>query len=215
MKYTFPSRFDYFFFSEKLKEAQIEANTRRAMAKFEDAKLLQECLDKKKGIPSKFRIKNELVDIKYTYQTKLKELGEKEALEYVKTKTINGREGFFCITSSENLTLEEALQTYRKKDAIEKTMNSLKNEIEIKPLRVWTENSVYGAVLIGFLAQLILSLIRYEHKELKHTSIKFLKISLMNLTVTVECLYHRAKRKIYANFDPINTLILDMKCTET
>jgi len=215
LKYTFPSRFDYFFFSEKLKEAQIEANTRRAIAKFEDAKLLQECLDKNKGIPAKFRIRNELVDIKYTYQTKLKELGEKEALDYVKAKTVNGREGFFCITSSENLTLEEALQTYRKKDAIEKTMNSLKNEIEIKPLRVWTENSIYGAVLIGFLAQLILSLIKYEHKELKHTSVKFLKISLMNLTVTVECLYHKAKRKIYANFDPINMLILGLNCTET
>ncbi|MDI6738505.1 MAG: hypothetical protein QME12_08420 [Nanoarchaeota archaeon] len=65
MKYTFPSRFDYFFFSEKLKEAQIEANTRRAKAKFEDAKLLQECLDKNRGIPAKFRIRNELADMNY------------------------------------------------------------------------------------------------------------------------------------------------------
>jgi len=47
---------------------------------------------------------------------------------------ITGREGFFCIKSSEDLTLQQALQTYRKKDSIEKIFNSMKNEIEIKPV---------------------------------------------------------------------------------
>ena len=215
IKYVFPSRVDYFYFSAKLKEEQIQSSIRAAQKKFEEAKLLQECLDKNKGLPAKFRLKNELVDITYSYQTKLKELGEKDALEYVTKHTINGREGFFCLTSSEDLTLKEALDTYRKKDSIEKLINSLKNEIEIKPLRVWSENSIYGAILIGFLAQLVMSLIKYEHKELKHTSIKFIKISLMNLTVTVEFLPHRAKRSVYSNFDPINELILGAKSAET
>jgi len=208
LKIVFPSRIDYFFFSEKLKHDQLESSIRRAQRKFEDAKLLQNCLDKNKKLPAKFRINNELVDVTYSYQTKLKELGEKEALEYAKKHSITGREGFFCLTSSENLTLEEALHTYRKKDSIEKLINSLKNEVNIKPLRVWSENSIYGAVLIGFLAQLIMSLIKYEHEELKNTSVKFIKISLMNLTVTVEFLPKMAKRRIYANFDPINELIL-------
>ncbi|MEK7518234.1 MAG: IS1634 family transposase, partial [Patescibacteria group bacterium] len=119
----------------------------------------------------------------YSYQTKLKELDEQEALRYITSCTITGREGFFSLTSSENLTLEEALKLYRQKDSIEKLINSLKNEIEIKPLRVWSENSIYGAVIIGFLAQLIMSLIKYDHRELKNTSVKFIKISLMNLTV--------------------------------
>ena len=106
------------------------------------------------------------------------------------------------------MTLEEALQTYRKKDSIEKLINSLKNEINIKPLRVWSENSIYGALIIGFLAQLIMSLIKYDNKELKNTSVKFIKISLMNLTVTTEFLENNTKNKIYSNFDPINELIL-------
>lgn len=215
IKFVFPSRYDYFFFSEKLKQDQIETSIRRALRKFEDAKMLQDCLDKHKKLPAKFRIKNELVDITYSYQTKLKELGEKEALNYIKRHSITGREGFFCLTSSENLTLEEALHTYRKKDSIEKMINSLKNEIDIKPLRVWSENSIYGAILIGFLAQLIMSLIKYEHKELKNTSVKFIKISLMNLTVTVEFLPKMAKRYIYSNFDPINELILAIKLPGT
>jgi transposase len=208
IKYVFPSRTDYFYFSEKLKTAQIEASIRRAERKFKEAKLLQECLDNNKKLPAKFCIKNELVDVTYSYQTKLKQLGEKEALEYAKNHSITGREGFFCLTSSVDLTLEEALQTYRKKDSIEKLINSLKNEINIKPLRVWSENSIYGAIIIGFLAQLIMSLIKYDYKELKNTSVKFIKISLMNLTVTTEFLENKEKNKIYSNFDPINELIL-------
>jgi len=215
IKYRFTSRTDYFFFSEKLRREQIESSIRAAQRKFEEAKLLQECLDNDKELPAKFRLKNELVDITYSYQTKLKKLGEEEALRYVTSRTISGREGFFCLTSSEDLTLKEALDTYRKKDSIEKLINSLKNEIEIKPLRVWSDNSIYGAILIGFLAQLFMSLIKYEHKELKHTSVKFIKISLMNLTVTVEFLPHRAKREIFSNFDPINELILGTNMAET
>ncbi len=74
-----------------------------------------------------------------------------EDLIYIPT---TGREGFFCLKSSKNLTLIEALQTYRKKDSIEKIFNSLKNEIEIKPLRLWTDNSIYGALIIEFIAQI-------------------------------------------------------------
>lgn len=75
------------------------------------------------------------------------------------------------------MTLKQALRTYRKKDSIEKIINSLKNEIEIKPLRVWTDDSIYGAVIVGFIAQMFMSLMRYEFAELKHTSTKFIKKS--------------------------------------
>ncbi len=86
-------------------------------------------------------------------------------------------------------------------------MHSLKNEINIKPLRVWSDNSIYGALLIGYLAHLIISLIRYDEPELKSYSTKFIKISLSNLTVTVEMLKNHRKRRIYSNFDPINEII--------
>ena len=84
------------------------------------------------------------------------------------------------------MTLEQALLTYRKKNSIEKIIHSLKNEIEIKPLRMWSDNSIYGALIIGFIAQLFISLIWYEMKDLKNKSTKFIKKSLMNLTVTVD-----------------------------
>jgi transposase len=73
------------------------------------------------------------------------------------------------------LTLEDALITYRKKDAIEKIFHSLKNEIQIKPLRMWSDDSIYGAIILGFIAQLLILLMRYEFEELKHISTKFIK----------------------------------------
>lgn len=208
IKFQKPKNYDYFFFSETLKHEQIEAKKRAAQRKFDQAKEIQQCLDEKKQLPKKYLINNELVDVICTYQTKLKELGEEEAKKYIERVSINGREGFFCITSTENLTLQQALATYRQKDSIEKIFNSLKNEIEIKPVRVWTENSINGALLIGFLAQLIISLARYENPDVKHISTKFIKRSLMNLTVTVEYAENGVKKDIFSNFDEINCTIL-------
>jgi len=207
VKYVKPSRIDYLFYSETLARSQIEARKRKAQRKFEEAKEIQDCLDNKKKLPKKYLIHNELVDVTISYQTKLKQLGEEEAKRYIERVSFNGREGFFCITSTEDLTLKPALYTYRKKDSIEKIINSLKNEIEIKPLRVWTEHSIRGALIIGFIAQLIISLIRYDYEELRNVSTTFIKKSLEYLTVTVEYGKNQLKRWIFSNFNPINRLI--------
>lgn len=191
-----------------MQKDQLKSRARKALQKLKEAKEIQKSIDNDKKLPVKFRINNVLIDVAYSYQTKLAELSEEEALKLLETVIINGREGFFCIKSCEDLTLVQALQTYRKKDSIEKIFNSLKNEIEIKPVRVWSDDSIYGALIIGFLAQLFISLIRFEIKELKNTSTKFIKNSLMNLTVTVNFEINKSKKYIFANFDLINKLIL-------
>ena len=106
------------------------------------------------------------------------------------------------------MTLEDALITYRKKDSIEKIFHSLKNEINIKPLRVWSDDSIYGAIILGFIAQLFISLMRYEFEDLKHVSTKFIKKSLKNLTLTVKFKINGVKNYIFANFDWINSWIV-------
>lgn len=217
IKIVKPSSINYFYFSETLKKQQLEAGIRKALRLLEEAKEIQKSIEKNKKLPKKFRINNKLIDIRYSYQTKLVKMSEEEAFEFLREDIINGREGFFCLKSSRNLTLTEALQTYRKKDSLEKIFNSLKNEIEIKPLRVWSDDSIYGAIIIGFIAQLLISLMRYRFKELKHTSTKFIKKSLLNLTVTVDFLGNKSKSYIYANFDHINSLVLVQKqgiCSE-
>jgi len=88
-----------------------------------EAKDIQRSIDDNRQLPMRFRINNVLINIAYSYQTKLGELSDEEALKLVEEAIITGREGVFCIRSSENLTLQQALQTYRKKDSIEKIFN--------------------------------------------------------------------------------------------
>jgi len=203
-----PNSISYLFFSKKLQTEQLESRARKVLRQIKEAKVIQESIDKHKKLPKRFRINNFLIEVDYSIQTKLVDLSEDDAVKLLEEKIITGREGFFCLKSSKNLTLSEALLTYRKKDSIEKIFHSLKNEIEIKPLRVWTDKSIYGALIIGFIAQLFVSLIRCEIPELKHKSTKFIKKSLSNLTVTIDSWQRKTKKWIYSNFDAINTLIL-------
>ena len=211
LKKIFPSRINYLFFSEHLYKMQMEAKERKVQRLLDEAEAIQQSIDNNRGLPKRFRINNPLVDCEISYQTRLTTLSDSEARKILKQAAITGREGFFCLVSNKNLTLSEALKIYRQKDSIEKIFHSLKNEIDIKPLRVWSEHSIYGALILGFLAQLFISLIRFEHKELKHISPKFIKISLMNLTVTVEYLKSGKKRRIFSNFSPISHAILFKK----
>ncbi len=208
LKKRFPSRTNCLFFSEHLYGQQIEAKLRKVERLFTEAEKIQRCIDNNRKLPKKYRINNPLIECEYSYQTKLASLSESEAKAILKKASITGREGFFCLVSNKDLTLQEALAIYRQKDSIEKIFHSLKNEIEIKPLRCWSDLSIYGALIVGFLAQLFISLVRFEHPELKHTSPKFIKISLMNLTVTVEYGKSGGKRHIFSNFNPISQVIL-------
>jgi transposase len=208
IKITKPSSIKYFDFSESLQKKQLESKARTILKKLQEAKEIQEVITKNKKLPKKFRINNELIEIDYSFRTKLEELSDEEAIELLKSSIISGREGFFCLKSNKNLTLEEALETYREKDSIEKIFDSLKNEIQIKPLRVWSDYSIYGAILLGFIAQLFISLMRYEFEEIKRRSTKFIKKSLKNLTLTIKFVKNGIKNYIFANFDKINSLIV-------
>jgi transposase len=208
IKIVKPSSIKYFYFSESLQKRQLEAKARAVMRKLKEAKEVQKAYKNNKKLPKKFRVNNELIEIDYSFKTKLEELSDEEAIELLKASLINGREGFFCLKSSRDLTLQDALIIYRKKDSIEKIFHSLKNEIKIKPLRVWSDDSIYGAIILGFIAQLFISLMRYEFEDLKHRSTKFIKKSLKNLTLTIKFKKNGIKNYIFANFDQINSLIV-------
>ena len=211
IKIVKPSTIKYFYFSESLQKKQLEAKARAAMRKLQEAKEVQKAVINKKKLPKRFRVNNELIEIDYSFRTKLEELSDEEAIQLLKASLINGREGFFCLKSNRDLTLEDALITYRKKDSIEKIFHSLKNEINIKPLRVWSDDCINGAIILGFIAQLFISLMRYEFEDMKHISTKFIKKSLKNLTLTVKFKINGVKNYIFANFDRINSLIVAKK----
>ena len=65
--------------------------------------------------------------------------------------------------------------------------------------------------MIGFLAQLFVSLLHYNLREFASISTKFIKKSLRNLTETLVWGEKGAKKRIFSNFDGMNKAIL-RKC---
>jgi len=218
LKRTFPRRVNYYFyyfFSEKLKKDHLKSRRRKAERLLAEAIAIQNSLDKGKKLPKRFRINNPLVDVRYDYQTKLVEIDEEEALRLLMADVIEGREGCFYLTSSRDMPAAEALRIYRSKDAIEKLFHSLKSEVEIKPVRVWTEDAVYGVLLIGFIAQLMISLTRFFVKPVKRMSTKFIIDALKKLTETVVSMGNGLKKRFYSNFNEVNRAILAEYLYET
>ncbi len=70
LKKIFPSRVDFFYFSEKLQRDHLKAKARAALRKLKEAKQIQHSLDNDRGPPKRFTINNPLVEVKYWYQTK-------------------------------------------------------------------------------------------------------------------------------------------------
>lgn len=215
LKRIFPSRVNYYFFSETLKSDHLASRRRKAERLLEEARAIQRSLDDGKRLPKRFRINNPLVDVRYEYQTKLVSMDEEAALRLLYDAVVDGREGCFCLTSSRDMEAAEALKIYRSKDAVEKLFHSLKSEVEVRPLRVWSTDAVYGVLLVGFIAQLMISLTRYFITPASAVSTKFLASSLQKLTVTVVSLNNGLRKRFYSNFDSLNMAILSSMLAET
>jgi transposase len=215
LKRTFPSRVNYYFFSERLKGEHLASRRRKAERLLAEARSIQESLDQGKRLPKRFRINNPLVDVRYEYQTKLVDMDEEAALRLLFNEVVDGREGCFCLMSSRDMAASEALKIYRSKDAVEKLFHSLKSEVEVRPLRVWSEDAVYGVLLLGFIAQMFISLTRHFVSPVRTVSTKFIASSLQKLTVTVVPTEDGRKRRYYSNFDSLNRAILSEFMAET
>lgn len=200
----------YLFFSDKLYNDKMRALNGRAEKCVHDAKETMRM--KADGTPkvSKTvikRLRNPLISINVGVQGRFF-FNDEEALEYVRNELSNGREGYFKLECSENLTPSDVYSIYRKRDRVEKLIESLKNQIDLKPLMTWSDRSVEGTLLLCFLAQTIVSMARYGIPAIRSKSTKFIIASLQNLTVTYVYDNRDSLRRIYSNFEPLNSLIL-------
>ena len=203
LKKVFPSRINYYFFSEERRNL----NMKRAGKKIK--KDLKEAKDIESGkIPSECAFDNPLVVGKIQRQSRLSELGEDEAMRILEKKHVTGWEGFFCLVSDLDMDPREARKTYRSKDIVEKLFSSMKSDIGIRPIRTWTDNGMYGVLLIGFLAQAMVSVTRFLAKPASSSATKFITRSMEKLTLTAEMGSDSRRRRILSNFDPMNTTVL-------
>jgi transposase len=215
MKKVFSSskRTNYLFFSEKLYEDKMKALDARAskcVNEYFDVVRMKRDGSLKVSKTMLRRLRNPLIYCNVSVQTKL--LGNADDMySFVREQLSNGREGFFKLESSVELTEKEAYVTYRERDTIEKLIESLKNHIDMGPLRVWSDDCVKGILLICFLAQTIISMIRFEHSELSSLSSKTIIRSLEKLTLTVIRSDRNVTSCIFSNFDAVNSSILGCK----
>ena len=208
LKKRFPSRVNYYFFSQELYDLNMAARKKKADKQYREAVLLQADLDSGKKLKKKFLISNDLIVASASLQTKLTKMTKEEAQAYILDRTIDGREGFFCLTSNMDLDPPVIRQRYRDRDCIEKLFSSMKSDIGIRPIRTWTDNGVYGVLLIGFLAQALIAVTRILAKPASSTATKFITDSMQKLTLTVRRKGIEGTECIISNFNALNTSIL-------
>jgi transposase len=77
--------------------------------------------------------------------------------------------GHICFITNEKTiqTAEDALSEYSTRDYIEKDFDELKNDLDMKRIRVHTDGRMYGRLVIQFVAQIILRDIRMRLNESK------------------------------------------------
>ncbi|MEM0467068.1 MAG: IS1634 family transposase [Candidatus Thermoplasmatota archaeon] len=206
-KLIFPSRTKYLYFSQKLYDDTLLSRRKHLQQEYDEALDLWKTIDQGKRPRKKYRNSNHFLQTHLSYTFPLTGLSREEAIERALQLSITGKEGFFSLISNKDFSLHEALQYYREKDGVEKLFHSIKNELHIRPTRCWTQEAIEGSILIVFLAQLVISLLRYKHELLRKISTKFIMQSLSNFALTIVVGENGVKNRVFSNFDWVNTLI--------
>ena len=76
--------------------------------------------------------------------------------------------GYLVMLSNDIDQAKEALYVYRTKDKVEKAFDNLKNELDLKRLRIHSEEAMKGRLFIGFIALILQS---HIHKVMKETNL--------------------------------------------
>ncbi len=115
---------------------------------------------------------------------------------------INGIEGFFTLECSVDDDPEKILKLYKERDKAEKFIRSLKEGLELRPIRHWNKWSIIGIFFVCFLANFLINLTRFLSKDSLVKNVKLLKKFLINLTLTVVYPKNGFKFSILSNVSP-------------
>lgn len=182
----------YIYYDDKRAENDVAQRAKAINKVLDEKKKLAEIYEKKgakalrKKLTQKKSNRKELngviVTQNVTIQKRLVERSDEEIkADYEKDKDLDG---FFALESSKNLEPLHALETYRRKDVVEKMISDLKSTLKMRPFRVWNDDEVKGAVLISMIIALFIGLAKDDAgfgNKTRKTIISWLK----NLTLVV------------------------------
>jgi transposase len=116
--------------------------------------------------------------------------------------------GFFCILSTNKMDFREILRIYRNKEVVENCFDDLKNQLDMKRLRVHSSAAMDSRIFLQFLALIIMSHVRNvasEDKVLGGLTIREIMEALESL---VEVRYPGGV--IYTETDPKQRRIMEV-----
>jgi transposase len=116
--------------------------------------------------------------------------------------------GFFCILSTKKMDSKEMLQIYRNKEVVENCFDDLKNQLDMKRLRIHNSTAMDSRVFLQFLALILMSHIRNVTKEDKMLNSFTLREIMEQLESLVEVTYPGGK--VYTETDPKQRRILEI-----
>jgi len=73
--------------------------------------------------------------------------------------------GFYVLLTSDIKDPLEALMVYRDRDAVEKCFDDLKNQLDMKRLRIHSSTSMDGRLFVQFIALILMSALRKKMRE--------------------------------------------------
>ena len=94
-----------------------------------------------------------------------KVLFNNEAIE----KHRNRYAGFYALLTNDIKNPLQALMVYRNKDAVEKCFDDLKNQLDMKRLRIHSSPAMDGRLFVQFIALILTSVLRKKMQEAKLT----------------------------------------------
>jgi transposase len=117
--------------------------------------------------------------------------------------------GFFCLMSSKKMDALTALKVYRRKEAVENSFDDLKNQLDMKRLRIQSSAAMDARLFIQFIALILLSQVRniaQNRDSLKHKTIREI---MEAMETVVEIKYSGKYGKIVTEIDPLQREIME------
>jgi len=200
VKVQFGEETKYIFHSEQLKEEQLRIKNQKFQREIErNDPILKRTL---KGKPlGQYPCKKGTVISKGILQ---------QVIDEVPNPHINGLEGFFILECSLDVNPERILWLYKNRDKAEKLIRDIKEGTELRPIRHWSKEAIYGYVIVAFLTNFFvqLTLLKAENPLVKN--LKLLKKFLSRSTVTVVYPPSGFKFSVLANIsDEIRSILGD------
>jgi len=101
----------------------------------------------------------------------------------------NRHAGFYALLANDIKDPVEALRVYRDKDYVEKCFDDLKNQLDMKRLRIHTSSTMDGRLFVQFIASIYMSALRKKMRDAGLTEKYTVRELLLEMETLIQVRY--------------------------